>query len=73
MAEKKRRIIVTDFEHRLLVKALAQFRNELSALWDISMVAGFFISNFVGKTAFASVNLIIADFTHIHKIYIDSI
>lgn len=29
MTEKKRRIVVTDFEHRLLVKALAQFRNEL--------------------------------------------
>lgn len=29
MTEKKRRIILTDFEHRLLVKALAQFRNEL--------------------------------------------
>ncbi len=29
MTEKKRRIRVTDFEHRLLVKALAQFRSEL--------------------------------------------
>lgn len=29
MTEKKRRIILTDFEHRLLVKALAEFRNQL--------------------------------------------
>ena len=29
MTEKKRRICVTDFEHRLLVKALVQFRREL--------------------------------------------
>lgn len=29
MIETKRRIIVTDFEHRLLVKALAEFRNQL--------------------------------------------
>lgn len=29
MTEKKRRIVIADFEHRLLVKALVQFRNEL--------------------------------------------
>ena len=29
MIEKKRRIIVADFEYRLLVKALAEFRNQL--------------------------------------------
>lgn len=29
MTEKKRRIILTDFEHRLLVKAMAEFRNQL--------------------------------------------
>ena len=29
MTEKKRRIILTDFEHRLLVNALVHFRNEL--------------------------------------------
>ena len=29
MTEKKRRIILTDFEHRLMVRALAEFRNQL--------------------------------------------
>lgn len=29
MTEKKRRIILTDFEHRLLVKAMVEFRNQL--------------------------------------------
>ena len=29
MTEKKHRIILTDFEHRLLVNALVHFRNEL--------------------------------------------
>lgn len=29
MIEKKRRIIVADFEYRLLVKALTEFRNQL--------------------------------------------
>ena len=29
MAEKKRRIIITEFEQRILVKALAEFRNQL--------------------------------------------
>ena len=29
MTEKKHRIILTDFEHRLLINALAHFRNEL--------------------------------------------
>lgn len=29
MIEKKCRIIVTDFEYRLLVKAMAEFRNQL--------------------------------------------
>lgn len=29
MTGKKRRIIVTDFEHRLLIKALSEFRNQL--------------------------------------------
>ena len=29
MTEKKCRIIITDFERRLLVKALAEFRNQL--------------------------------------------
>lgn len=29
MTEKKRRIILTDFEHRLMVRALPEFRNQL--------------------------------------------
>ena len=29
MAEKKRRIIITEFEQRILVKVLAEFRNQL--------------------------------------------
>ena len=29
MVEKKRRIIITEFEQRILVKALVEFRNQL--------------------------------------------
>lgn len=53
MTQKKRRIIATDFEYRLIVKALAQFRNEIlengKPTEDIDQSATQMFEQLVGK------------------------